>query len=112
LCTDTSGKVTYLNLVAETMTGWPRQEALGKPLGDIFRIIDGVTRKTAQDPMEMAVAQNRTVGLSVNCILIRRDRFESAIEDSAAPIHDRGGKIIGAVIVFHGVTARERSHCK
>jgi diguanylate cyclase (GGDEF)-like protein/PAS domain S-box-containing protein len=105
LCTDILGKVTYLNLVAETMTGWSREEAIGKPLAEVFRIIDGPTRKTAQDPMEMAVAQNRTVGLTVNCVLIRRDGFESAIEDSAAPIHDRAGRIIGAVIVFHDVSA-------
>src|ERR1700686_1315189 len=105
LCTDISGKISYLNLVAETMTGWCREEAVGKPLAEVFRIIDGATRITAQDPMEMAVELNRTVGLTVNCILIRRDGFESAIEDSAAPIHDRGGRVIGAVIVFHDVTA-------
>ena len=105
LCTDISGKITYLNLVAETLTGWPRQEAIGKPLADVFRIIDGATRKTGRDPMEMAVEQNRTVGLTVNCVLIRRDGFESAIEDSAAPIHDRAGHITGAVIVFHDVSA-------
>ena len=105
LCTDVSGNVTYLNLVAESMTGWRREEAIGKPLAEVFRIIDGSTRKTARDPMEMAVEQNRTVGLTVNCVLIRRDGFESAIEDSAAPIHDRAGHIIGAVIVFHDVSA-------
>jgi PAS domain S-box-containing protein len=105
LCTDIFGQITYLNLVAETMTGWGREEATGRPLAEVFKIIDGSTRKPARDPMEMAVEQNRTVGLTVNCILIRRDGFESAIEDSAAPIHDRGGKIIGAVIVFHDVTA-------
>ena len=55
--------------------------------------------------MEMAVEQNRTVGLTVNCVLIRRDGFESAIEDSAAPIHDRAGHVTGAVIVFHDVSA-------
>src|SRR5207245_8609939 len=103
--TDISGIVTYLNLVAETMTGWTREEAIGKPLAEVFRIIDGATRKTARDPMEMAVEQNRTVGLTVNCVLIRRDGFESAIEDSAAPIHDRVGHITGAVIVFHDVSA-------
>src|SRR5882724_1229352 len=91
LCTNISGTITYLNLVAEAMTGWQREEATGKPLAEVFRIIDGGTRKTARDPMEMAVAQNRTVGLTVNCVLIRRDGFESAIEDSAAPIHDRAG---------------------
>jgi len=105
LCTDISGNITYLNLVAETMTGWCREEAIGKPLAEVFRIIDGATRKTARDPMEMAVEQNRTVGLTVNCVLVRRDGYESAIEDSAAPIHDRGGRIIGAVIVFHDVSA-------
>src|SRR6266478_6508498 len=62
-------------------------------------------RKTARDPMEMAVEQNRTVGLTVNCVLSRRDGFESAIEDSAAPIHDRTGRVTGAVIVFHDVSA-------
>jgi diguanylate cyclase (GGDEF)-like protein/PAS domain S-box-containing protein len=105
LCTNISGNITYLNLVAETMTGWQREEAIGKPLAEVFRIIDGPTRKTARDPMEMAVEQDRTVGLTVNCILIRRDGFESTIEDSAAPIHDRAGRVIGAVIVFHDVSA-------
>jgi diguanylate cyclase (GGDEF)-like protein/PAS domain S-box-containing protein len=105
LCTDISGNITYLNLVAETMTGWPREEAIGKPLAEVFRIIDGGTRKPALDPMEMAVIQNKTVGLTVNCVLIRRDGLESAIEDSAAPIHDRAGRITGAVIVFHDVSA-------
>jgi diguanylate cyclase (GGDEF)-like protein/PAS domain S-box-containing protein len=105
LCTDMSGRITYLNLVAEAMTGWFREEAIGRPLAEVFRIIDGGTRKTARDPMEMAVEQNRTVGLTVNCVLIRRDGFESAIEDSAAPIHDRVGRVTGAVIVFHDVSA-------
>jgi diguanylate cyclase (GGDEF)-like protein/PAS domain S-box-containing protein len=111
LCTDISGNITYLNLVAETMTGWCREEAIGKPLAEVFQIVDGGTRKSARDPMEMAVEQNRTVGLTLNCILIRRDGFESAIEDSAAPIHDRVGRVIGAVIVFHDVSAaRAMSH--
>jgi diguanylate cyclase (GGDEF)-like protein/PAS domain S-box-containing protein len=105
LCTNISGNITYLNLVAETMTGWLRNEAIGKPLAEVFQIIDGATRKTVRDPMEMAVEQNRTVGLTVNCVLIRRDGFESAIEDSAAPIHDRAGRVTGAVIVFHDVSA-------
>jgi diguanylate cyclase (GGDEF)-like protein/PAS domain S-box-containing protein len=105
LCTNISGNVTYLNIVAEKMTGWLRVEAIGKPLAEVFRIIDGDTRQTARDPMEMAVEQNATVGLTVNCVLIRRDGYESAIEDSAAPIHDRSGRVIGAVIVFHDVSA-------
>ena len=105
LCTDSSGNITYLNIVAEKMTGWLREEASGRPLAEVFQIIDGVTRQPAQNPMDMAVAQNKTVGLTANCILIRRDGHESAIEDSAAPIHDRGGHGTGAVIVFHDVSA-------
>jgi diguanylate cyclase (GGDEF)-like protein/PAS domain S-box-containing protein len=105
LCTNISGNITYLNLVAERMTGWLRAEAIGRPLAEVFRIIDGDTRQTARDPMEMAVEQNKTVGLTVNCVLVDRDGFESAIEDSAAPIHDRSGRVIGAVIVFHDVSA-------
>ncbi|HEY5253204.1 MAG TPA: EAL domain-containing protein, partial [Acidobacteriaceae bacterium] len=105
LCTDTAGRITYLNFVAETMTGWSREEATGKFLAEVFHIVDGDTRERAQDPMELAVKQDRTVGLTVNCVLIRRDNFEYAIEDSAAPIHDRGGRTIGAVIVFHDVSA-------
>ena len=105
LCTDMSGRITYLNLVAEKMTGWSREEAMGKPLAEVFHIVDDATRETAQDPLELAVEQDRTVGLTMNCVLIRRDKFEYAIEDSAAPIHDRAGRIIGAVIVFHDVSA-------
>jgi diguanylate cyclase (GGDEF)-like protein/PAS domain S-box-containing protein len=105
LCTNIFGNITYLNVVAEKMTGWLRAEATGKPLGEVFRIIDGGTRQTARDPMEMAVKLNKTVGLTPNCVLIRRDGYESAIEDSAAPIHDRSGRVIGAVIVFHDVSA-------
>jgi diguanylate cyclase (GGDEF)-like protein/PAS domain S-box-containing protein len=105
LCTDISGNITYLNIVAETMTGWTRTEAIGKPLAEIFHILDGATRELAQDPMALAVSRNKTVGLTGNCILVRRDGYESAIEDSAAPIHDRHGAVIGAVVVFHDVTA-------
>ena len=110
LSIDISGNVSYLNLVAEKMTGWSREEAAGRALAEVFKIVDGATRQTAPDPMDMAIKQNRTVGTTVNCVLIRRDGSESAIEDSAAPIHDRAGQVIGAVIVFHDVSvAREMS---
>ena len=104
LSTDNLGNVTYLNVVAENMTGWTRQEALGRPLGEVFQIVDGATHKPSPNPMDLAIQQNRTVGLSANCILVRRDGYESAIEDSAAPIHDRDGQVTGAVIVFHDVS--------
>jgi diguanylate cyclase (GGDEF)-like protein/PAS domain S-box-containing protein len=105
ICTDISGNVTFLNIVAEKMTGWSWKEAAGRPMAEVFRIVDGVTRKTVRDPMKMAIEQNETVGLTVNCVLISRDGREYAIEDSAAPIHDRSGRVIGAVIVFHDVSA-------
>src|SRR5580693_852824 len=105
VCTDISGNITFLNLVAEKMTGWPWEEAVGRPMDDVFRIQDALTRETTPNPMEAALGQNRTVHLPSNCILIRRDGFETPIEDSVAPIHDREGKATGAVIVFRDVSA-------
>jgi diguanylate cyclase (GGDEF)-like protein/PAS domain S-box-containing protein len=105
LSTNIKGNVTYLNAVAEAMTGWTRAEAMGRPLTEVFNIIDGTTRERSDNPMSLAVRENKTVSLTANCILIRRDGYESPIEDSAAPIHDRGGNISGAVIVFHDVSA-------
>jgi diguanylate cyclase (GGDEF)-like protein/PAS domain S-box-containing protein len=103
--TDVDGNVTFLNLVAEEMTGWPREEAVGRPLEEVFRIIDEDTRKPSTNPMEQAVQHNKTVWMKSNRILIRRDGFELPIEDSAAPIHDRDGQVTGAVMVFHDVSA-------
>ncbi|MCW8908806.1 MAG: EAL domain-containing protein [Sedimenticola sp.] len=104
LTTDLKGNVTYLNLAGETMTGWSQEEALGRPLSEVFRIIDGTTRQPAENPARHALEEDRTVGLAANCVLIRRDGIESAIEDSAAPIHNRDGQVTGAVIVFHDVS--------
>jgi diguanylate cyclase (GGDEF)-like protein/PAS domain S-box-containing protein len=107
VCTDINGQVSYLNIIAERLTGWPKSEAIGRPLEEVFRIIDSETRATVPNPMSMAAHQNRIVGLPPTCILIRRDGVESAIEDSSAPIHDRRGRVTGAVMVFHDVsTAR------
>ena len=104
LSTDIQGNVVYLNVVAEHMTGWPKMEAVGHPLSDVFQIIDGTTHKPSPNPLERAIQLDKAVGLSANCILIRRDGYECAMEDSAAPIHDRDGQITGAVIVFHDVS--------
>jgi len=104
LSTDILGNVVYLNVVAEHMTGWSRKEAVGHPLNDVFQIIDGVTHRPSPNPMELAIQLDKAVGLSANCILVRRDGYECAIEDTAAPIHDRDGQVTGAVIVFHDVS--------
>jgi len=104
MSTNLAGNVTYLNLVAETMTGWSWENAVGRPLAEVFRIVDGTTRQVAPNPARLAIGENRTVGLAANSILIRGDGTESAIEDSAAPIHNRDGQVAGAVIVFHDVS--------
>jgi diguanylate cyclase (GGDEF)-like protein len=71
----------------------------------VFRIVDAATRQTAPNPMTLAIRENKTVGLTPDCVLIRRDGVEAAIEDSCAPIHDRRGQVSGAVMVFHDVSA-------
>jgi diguanylate cyclase (GGDEF)-like protein/PAS domain S-box-containing protein len=101
---DLAGGVTYLNAVAESMTGWTREEAAGRPVEEVLRIIDSSSRATALNPMALAMRQDKTVGLTANCVLIRCDGSEAAIEDSAAPIHNRRGQVTGAVMVFHDVT--------
>jgi len=110
LSTDLNGQVTYLNGVAERMTGWKNAEATGQPLAEVFRIIDSNTRQPAPDPLALALKLNKPVGLTPHCTLVRRDGNECAIEDSAAPIRDRSGRVVGAVIVFRDVgAARETS---
>jgi diguanylate cyclase (GGDEF)-like protein/PAS domain S-box-containing protein len=105
VCTDFAGHITFLNLVAEKMTGWSRQEAAGLRMAEVFHVLDASNRAVIANPMEIAVGQNRVVHLPANCILIRRDGFEIPIEDSVAPIHDREGHPTGAVVVFRDVSA-------
>jgi diguanylate cyclase (GGDEF)-like protein/PAS domain S-box-containing protein len=105
--TDSLGNITFLNLVAEKKTGWSLQEAAGRPMAEVLRIVDATSHETTPNPMDTAVAQNQTVHLPPNCVLIRRDGFETPIEDSVSPIHDRKGQASGAVIVFHDVSASQ-----
>ena len=101
---DARGHVTYLNIVAETMTGWSRDEAAGHSVEEVLRIVDVTTREIVPNPMALAIRENKTVDLKANCVLIRRDGVETGIEESAAPIHDRQGQVTGAVMVFHDVS--------
>lgn len=103
--TDVAGRVTYLNAVAEALTGWSNKDAIGHLLDDVFHVIDAATRLTAPNPMMLAIQADKAVALTPNCVLVRRDGVEAAIEDSAAPIHDRRGAVTGAVMVFHDVSA-------
>lgn len=102
--TDIFGRVTYLNGVAESMTGWSRDEAAGHMLDEVFSLIDATTREPVASAMTLAIRENKTYSLASNCLLVRRDGAEAAVEDSAAPIHDRQGRTTGAVMVFHDVT--------
>ena len=105
ISTDIAGNVTFLNLVAEVMTGWSTFEAAGRPMAEVFQIVDATSRETIANPMELAVGRDRTEHLPANTLLIRRDGFETPIEDSVAPIHDREGHATGAVFVFRDVSA-------
>jgi diguanylate cyclase (GGDEF)-like protein/PAS domain S-box-containing protein len=104
MSTGVSGEVAYLNVIAERLTGWSQEEAGGLPVEDIFQIVDSRTREIAPNPMLLAMRENKTVALTPNCVLIRRDGREADIEDSSAPIHDRKGAVTGAVMVFHDVS--------
>jgi diguanylate cyclase (GGDEF)-like protein/PAS domain S-box-containing protein len=103
--TDIKGNITFLNPVAEKMTGWLLPEAVGKPMAEVFRIVDALSRETIPSPIERAMEQDRIGHLPSNSLLIRHDGSEIHIEDSASPIHDRIGRPIGAVVVFRDVSA-------
>ncbi|MFK2903087.1 EAL domain-containing protein [Dyella ginsengisoli] len=113
--TDAQAHVTWLNPVAETLTGWRVDEAVGRPIGEVLRLLSEETHHAVINPVETALAERRIVGLAHNTVLVARDGREFGIEDSAAPIKDDDGTVRGAVLVFHDVTAaralsREISH--
>jgi diguanylate cyclase (GGDEF)-like protein/PAS domain S-box-containing protein len=113
LRTDLLGFVTYLNRVAEKMTGWSREEALGRPVADVLRIIDGLSGALIGNAVKIVVQEDKTARVTAsckNCILVRRDGFELGIENTVALIHDQDGAVTGAVVAFHDVSAaRARS---
>ncbi|MEM9163918.1 MAG: EAL domain-containing protein, partial [Cyanobacteria bacterium P01_F01_bin.4] len=104
ITTDAAGRVRYLNPVAETMTGWTAQSAEGRPVLDVFHIINETTRAPAINPVDKVLAEGNVAGLANHTILIRRDGQEFSIEDSAAPIRDSDDQLIGVVMVFHDVS--------
>ncbi|MBX9713143.1 MAG: EAL domain-containing protein [Pseudomonadaceae bacterium] len=110
--TDMNGNVDYLNVAAEKMTGWPREDARGKPISVVMQIINGATREPRRNPIELVLEQDQEMQLTAGTILIRRDGRECAIEDSAAPIHDANGQLSGAVIVFHDITDAQATALK
>ena len=104
ITTDASGKIKYLNPVAEKLTGWSLQDALAKPLAEVFRVVNETTHLTVENAVEKALRSGCTVGFTKDSVLITRDGTDIAIDESAAPIRAKDGQIVGAVMVFQDVS--------
>jgi len=107
--TDAAGRVTFLNPVAAGLTGWAADEAAGRPLDDVFRIVNEHTREPVPNPVETVLRENRVVELANHTALQTRDGRNVPIEDTAAPIRTRGGAVGGVVLVFRDVTEARRA---
>ena len=105
IATDMDGKVSFMNNVAEELTGWPEAEAISKPLNVVFNIINEFSRKSAGNPVEKVLREGAIVGLANHTILVARNGEERPIADSAAPIRDPIGRLSGVVLVFRDETA-------
>ena len=109
ITTDAEGKVTFLNPVAQALTGWNQSEAAGVALEVVFRIINEETRHTVENPATRALREGLVVGLANHTLLIAKDGTEHAIDDSAAPIRNDNGVVVGVVLVFRDVTDRRKA---
>jgi PAS domain S-box-containing protein len=109
IATDNEGHITAMNGVAESLTGWTSAEAAGQPLHAVFRIVNEHTRKPAENPVQTALMLGGVVGLANHTLLIAKNGGEMPIDDSAAPIRCREGKVVGCVLVFRDVTERRRA---
>jgi PAS domain S-box-containing protein len=109
ITTDAEGKVTFLNPVAQTLTGWTQNDAAGVPLDEVFRIINQESRLTVENPATRALREGLIVGLANHTLLIAKDGTERAIDDSAAPIRDNKDVVVGVVLVFRDVTERRKA---
>ncbi len=108
ITTDTEGRITLLNPVAELLTGWAQQDAQGEPLERVFQIINEHSRHPVENPALRSLREGKVVGLANHTILIAKNGTERAIDDSAAPIKDEQGQIIGVVLIFRDVSERRR----
>ena len=106
ITTDTEGVITYLNAVAESLTGWSNTDAAGQPLDTVFRVVNEQTREPVENPAARALRKGVIVGLANHTVLICRDGSERPIDDSAAPIKDEHGHVAGCVLIFRDVSER------
>lgn len=109
ISTDAEGRVTFLNNVAESLTGWSLADARARPLPEIFHIVNEHSRKEVENPAIRALREGVIVGLANHTVLIARDGTERPIDDSAAPICDSAGETIGSILVFRDVSERKRA---
>jgi PAS domain S-box-containing protein len=109
IATDTAGNITFMNVVAEKLTGWTLADAGTKPVQEVFNIINEQTRMEVENPITKALREGMIVALANHAILIRKDGTEVPIDDSAAPIRDGNGKTVGVVLIFRDITERKRA---
>ena len=112
ITTDEKGRVTFINPVAEHLTGWTEIDARGKPLEEVFNIVHEHTRAKVESPIIKALTEGAIVGLTNHTQLIRRDGSEIPIDDSGAPIKDEQGNLIGVVLVFRDITERKHAEAE
>jgi diguanylate cyclase (GGDEF)-like protein/PAS domain S-box-containing protein len=108
ISTDAEGRIEYINPVAESLTGWNLAEARGQPIGAVLRIVNELTREPIENSLSGSLGRSENGAPAEHAVLITRTGNEVAIQESAAPICDRGGRVIGAVVVFHDVTRERR----
>jgi len=106
IATDVQARVTFMNAVAESLTGWTEQEARHMPLAQVFSIVNETSRARVEDPVGKALREGTVVGLANHTVLISRDGREIPIDDSAAPIRTEDGSIVGGVLIFRDISGR------
>jgi PAS domain S-box-containing protein len=108
IATDTDGRVTFMNSIAEELTGWSSDAAEGRSLPTVFTIVNEATRQSVESPVEKVCNEGGIVGMANHTLLIAKDGTERPIDDSAAPIRDSAGRMIGVVMVFREATEQRR----
>ena len=108
LATDREGRITFLNPVAETLTGWHSREARGRPASEVLKLVDEFGREAAQNPIERALRDRVMAAVDQHTVLVSRSGTEVPIEHSASPVRDDGGRVRGAVLVFRDISKRRQ----